>query len=605
MEKKDGEVHHLHWLAKFQRFTKKAIRVLRYVRPHWKLGVMLFVITAFVSLVSLVNPYLVKILLDNVLPNKDTGLLLSLMAIFIFIFIAQTLIEIFQSYKTTLFVENVILGVKTQLFEHLENLDLSFYHKKKVGDILYRIDEDVYSIDDFTNLIVNEVLLNILTGIFILIICLNLNWKVTLISLTFFPFYVVSQKYFGDVIRKKKEAFVKKVSDLLSFLQESITSIQVINEFLLEKQKLQEYRSKTKRLIRMDLKLDLIESFSGAIVGFITFIPLLVILWYGSYKVIDETLTLGSLMAIYTYIGRLFGPISSLGSINVAIQSSMVSVNRVFEFLDIKTRIPEKKNAKPLAIPKGKIEFKEVCFAYNKDEPILDRISFTIPSGKVVGLVGPSGSGKTTIGNLLFRFFDPTKGEIVIDDQGLRDVQLKSVRENIGYVSQEAVLFNTSIKENIRVGNVHAKDGEVIRAAKLANIHDFIMKQQKQYDTVVGERGVLLSGGEKQRISIARVILKNPKILILDEATSSLDAESEKKIQEAFREVVKNRTTLVIAHRLSTIKDADTILVLKDHHLAEQGTFSELMRKKGIFYEYYHTMYVPEKRAKEKIEKEG
>ncbi|MBI2147856.1 ABC transporter ATP-binding protein [Candidatus Woesearchaeota archaeon] len=598
MEKKEGkensdthhEEHH-HSLRKLRRFIKKTIRVLKYVAPQKNLAILLFVITAFLSLVSLVNPYLVKILLDDVLPNKDTTLLLGLMGVFIFIFIIQSLIEIYHSYKTTMFVENVILGVKTQLFEHLENLDMSFYHAKKVGDILYRLDNDVYSIDDFTNIIVNEIVLNLLTGVFILIICLQLSWKVTVISLFFFPFYVISQKYFGDIIRKKKEVFLKKMSDLLSFLQETISSVQVINSFLLEKSKLEEYRAKTKRMIRMDIKLDLIESFSGAIVGLITFIPLLAILWYGSYIVISGALTIGSLIAIYTYIGKLFGPVSSLGSINVAIQSSLVSVNRVFEFMDIKTKIVEKPNAKELKEVKGTIEFRNVCFRYNKDEPILENISFTAKPGMVVGIAGPSGGGKTTLGNLIFRFFDATSGSILVDGIDVRDLKLASLRKNIGYVSQEAVLFNTTIRENIRMGDLKATDNEVMRAARLANIHDFVMKQPKKYDTIVGERGVLLSGGEKQRISIARVILKDPKILILDEATSSLDAESEKKIQAAFREVVKNRTTVVIAHRLSTIKDADLILVLKDHLLVETGSFEQLMKKRGVFQEYYKMMY--------------
>lgn len=588
MEKRGDSVSRI---KKARRFFKKTMRILRYAKPYRKLMGFLFFISLIFTALSLTGPYLVKILLDDVLPKGNATLLFWLMIIFISIFFFKSTVGVLSSYKTTQLVENIILGVKKELFDHLEQLDLSFYHTNKVGDILYRLDEDVYGIDSFINIIVNIILMDTLSAIFILIICFNLNWRVTVASLMFFPFYIIAQRYFGERIRKQKEKIVRRVASLLGFLQENLTSIRAIKSFTLENKKLNEYVSRNKKLITMDLQMDLLESFSGIIIAIITFIPLMIILWYGSYQVFAGALTIGSLIAIYTYIGKLFDPISSLGSINIAIQSTLVSVNRVFEFLDHRIKIKEKANAKDLLESQGEIAFKRINFSYHTGEPVLKNVSFTIKPGEVVGIVGPSGAGKSTIGNLLLRFFDPDSGSITIDGVDLRDLKISSLRRNIGIVSQETILFNTTIRANISIGDPKASEEDIIRAAKLANIHKAITHLHQGYHTNVGERGGTLSGGEKQRISIARVILKNPKIIILDEATSSLDSESEARIQDALKYVTKGRTTLIIAHRLSTVRHADKILVIKDHRIVESGTFKQLMKKKGVFYHYYQVQF--------------
>jgi subfamily B ATP-binding cassette protein MsbA len=543
------------------------------------------------SLLEIVNPYLIKILIDDIFIARNYSLLVALMLFFVFIFFLKTIVGIFFSYQAQKLEENVVLSVKRQLFAHLEKLDMGFFYNKQLGDILVRLDDDVYGIESFIGILIDDILMNVLTGTFILIICFLINWKVTLSCLAFFPFYIITQKYFGEKIKKQRKKLIEISASFLSFMQESFISIKTIKTFVLENLKLKRYTRTSRRLIREDLKLNLLESYSGAVVGLITFTPLLIILWYGGFKVITGALTVGSLMALYSYIGKLFGPISELGSINVAIQSTMVSVDRVFEFLDRKSKIQEKPNAIELKDIKGKIDFKNVSFYYNKAEPVLENISFTAKSGDSIGLVGPSGSGKSTIANMIGRFFDPVKGKIVIDGKDLKDVKIESLRKNIGIVSQETVLFNTSIKENLKLGNLKATDKQIIQAAKLANIHDFIMSLKKGYNTKIGERGVNLSGGQKQRLSIARTILKNPKILILDEATSSLDTESEQKIQDAMDYIMRGRTTLIIAHRLSTIHNVNKIIVLKNHTIAEMGTFKDLMAKKGIFYHYYNIQF--------------
>ena len=518
---------------------------------------MLFILSVILSAFNVINPYLVKILIDDILIAKNYKLLVALMSFFIFVFIIRTVIGIFHAYQAVALEENIVLDVKKDLFQHLEQLDMQFYHKRKIGDILTRLADDVYSIESFLGILIDQILMNVLMGGFILAICLHLNWRVTLASLTFFPILILTQKYYGKRIKKSRKKVIEKSADLLSFMQEIIISIKMIQAFVLEKFNLDQYLKKSRNLIRKELKLTLLSSYAGAAAGFITFVPLIIILWYGGFNVMEGTLTVGSLIALYTYVGRLFGPVSSLGSVNVSIQSTLVSVDRVFEFMDKKPKVYNKKNAIPLRSVKGKIEFRNVNFQYDKDEPVLNNINLSISPGETIGLIGPSGSGKSTLANMIARFYDPVNGQILLDGKNLKDLKIESLRKAIGIVSQQNILFNTSIKENIKFGDENATDEDIIRAAKLANIHDFITTLKEGYDTIVGDRGVRLSGGQQQRISIARAILKNPKIVILDEATSSLDTESEQKIQLALENVTRGRTTVIIAHRLSTIKNVE------------------------------------------------
>ena len=560
---------------------------MRYARPYWKTILLLSVISIILSGIALINPYLVKLLIDDVFIGKDFRLLTILMLIFIASYFIGSIVRIFYAYKVEYLGENLVLGVKTQLFKHLEELDLGFYDKRKAGDILFRIDQDVYSIQDFISVIIDDILMNTLMAGFILIVCFYLSWKVTLASLLFFPFYILAQKYFGERLKKQQQKLINKNASILSFLQEFINSIKAIQTFVLEKISLNKYRRSSKRLIKIGVKTSVMEEVAGAAIGLITFTPLMIILWYGGYKVMNGVITVGSLMALYTYITKLFEPISEIGSANISIQMALVSINRVFQFLDTKPRVINKKDAIPITTVKGKIEFNKVKFRYNEEEPVLEGISFEIEPNKITGLVGPSGAGKSTVASLICRFYDPQNGQVLLDGKNLKDLDLGSLRKNIGIVSQETILMNMSIKDNIKFGNQSAKDKDVINAAKLANIHDTIKQLEKGYDTIVGERGVTLSGGEKQRISIARTILKDPKIIILDEGTSSLDAETETNIQEALKHITKNKTTIIIAHRLSTILNTDKIIVLKDHKVVESGDFISLVKKKGLFYKLY------------------
>jgi len=561
--------------------TAKAVRVLRYARQYWHRVLWLFCLSLILVILALVGPYLVKILIDDVLVNKNLTLLVALMLIFVGIFFVKSLIQIYYNYQTEALEERIVLDVKTQLYGHLEMLDLGFFYSRKLGDILTRMDDDVYGIQNFIN-----ILMNVLTAVAILIVCLHLNWRVTLASLTFFPFYIVAQRYFSGRIKHQKEKVIRRGAALLSFLEEGFTAIKAIKTFLLEQLELRRYTSQSKQLIREDLRLNLLSSYSSTIVGFITFTPLLIILWYGSFKVITGALTVGSLMALYTYIGKLFGPISALGSINVAIQSALVSVDRVFEFLDLRPKVQQIPNALNPDHVRGAIRFENVSFRYGTEE-VLHGVGLSLAPGEHVGIVGPSGSGKSTLVNLLCRFYDPSDGRILLDNRDLRSYNIAALRKQLGVISQDVILFNATVAENIRLGNLHAGEQDIVRAAKLSGLHATVQQFPKKYHMMIGERGVNLSGGEAQRLAIARVILKNPTVLIIDEATSALDAESEAKVQKAFAAISAGKTTITIAHRLSTLKQVDRILVLSQGKLVEEGTFNELIKHKGIFSRYY------------------
>jgi ABC-type multidrug transport system fused ATPase/permease subunit len=571
-------------------FLKKIIRTLGYAKPHWKLFLFVFILAVISSLVALINPYLQKYLFDDVLLGKEYNLLFILGGVFLSVYVFTKVFSIIQMYFNSKLTQSIIFSVKKQLFDHLERLHLDFYQKKKVGDMMTRFDNDVIGIQEVINTLLNSALLNILTGFSILVVSFNLSWKATAFALLFFPAYLFTQRMLVQKTIKQYKSIKIKSADMFSFLQERLSAMKAIKEFGREKLESKIFKKKGEKLISLNLKAQMFGTKSRLLTGLIVYIPSFVILFYGGYQVMTGVITIGILLVLRTYIQQLFMPITSLGSLHKTLKTNMVSVDRVYDILDVKPKIKEKPDAKLLRRVKGNIIFKNVSFSYGSKK-ILDNVNLDIKPGEKIGLVGPSGGGKSTIANLLMRFYDANKGFIKIDGMKLCDIKLESLRKHVGIVSQETILFNMSIKDNIRFGKPNASKKQVIQAAKLANIHDFIRKLPKGYDTIVGEKGAGLSGGQKQRISIARLILKNPKIVILDEATSALDSESEKIVQHALDNVLKEKTALIIAHRLSTLENVDKIMVLDNEQIVEQGSFSELMEKKEIFYRLYNLQF--------------
>lgn len=569
----------------------KTAKIMSFARPVWYLYALTAVLSLIIQLVGLIQPWLMKIFLDDVLINKRFDLFFIVLGAFLLIHVLSQGMGILSSLLHTKLSQKQQLHIKATIYKHLQKLHLDFFYKKKTGDLMTRIDYDAYSIQSFINTIIQTLFVRLISFIVIIYISLTLNVKVTLLALSVFPFYILSERFWVKRLRKNAQKLRKKSADLFSFLQESLSAIKATKIFTREERMNEEYKRKMKAYNDLGYTNVVDTDKAGFINGLIIYLPTFVVLLVGGYQVLLGFLTIGGLIALQQYIGRLFGPILSFANLNRSIQLEMVGINRVFEILGTKREITDKPGAKDLKRLKGKIEFKNVKFRYQKDKAILENISGTIEPGKHIGLVGLSGAGKSTLMNLLFRFYEPQNGDILLDDNNIEDIKIKSLRSKIGFVSQESIIFHKSIKDNIIIGKHGAKMEEIIAAAKAAGIHDFIDKLPGKYKTIVGERGDMLSGGQKQRISIARVVLENPDIIILDESTSYLDSETEERVKRALDYITKNKTTIVIAHRLATLKKVDEIWVLEDGRIAEKGVFDELIQRKGTFFQFYSRQF--------------
>jgi subfamily B ATP-binding cassette protein MsbA len=577
---------------------KRIKQIGRLALPYWRLGLMIIALMIISTALSLSSPMLVKLLIDGVLIDGNRGLLNWLAVIFMLVYLVGSFLQMATSYTYNFLGQRLLLDIRHMLYEHIEHLSPSFFSKNKTGDIIQRLYGDVAQIQSLVSTRVIGILTNVIMSIGIIFMLLMLDFKLTLFTLIVFPFFGLSSIYFAKKIRVRERIVREKSGELLSFFQETISLMPVIQSFVREKSEARRHLKKSREIINLALAGTLLYSSSGLISGFLATAATTFVYWYGGHSIFEGTMTLGGLVAYSTYVGKLFGPITSLVGQNQGIQAALVSIERVFEFLDIKPEVKDASNAVDLKFPRGEITFDQVSFSYDGKTPTLSDISFQIKPGESVALVGGSGSGKSTIANLLLRFYDPTKGGIRMDGRDLRKIRLSNLREHIGVVSQDVTLFNTSIAENILYGRRGASSDEVIASAYLANIGQFIEENlPDRFETVVGEKGARLSGGQKQRISIARVILKNPRVLILDEATSALDSESEKVVQSVLDYLMKGRTTLVIAHRFSTIKNVDRIIVLDRGRIAEMGTHEKLYQAGGLYRQLYDTQFNVDEQA--------
>lgn len=567
------------------------LRILSYIKPYMHRLIFAMFCTIMAAAGNLYIPWIIKDMIDEVLADKNGTMLNWIAASIIAIFVVRGLFWYGQNYLMSYVGQSVIIDIRAAVFKKLQRLSVSFYDKNKTGTIMSYVTNDVNALQ--SAMVENTI--EMITEGFILIgsvvAMIYLDWRLTLFTVCTFPVVLWFMEFFGKKIRKTGGRIQECTADITSVLQESVASARVIKSFVREDYEVDRFDVENRANFRANMKNAQLMATLTPVVELVAAIGVTMIIWYGGNNVIDGTITAGSLVAFLTYAVNISNPIKRLTRVIGNIQKALAAAQRVFMIIDMPEEIAESRDAKQLPEVSGKVEFQNVSFAYDDKGNVITDLSFSVKPGEVIAIVGPSGAGKSTIANLLPRFYDVNKGDIKIDGHSVREVTLDSLREQVGIVPQETMLFNGSVYNNILYGRLDATKEEIEAAAKAANAHDFIMQLTDGYETKLGDRGVNLSGGQRQRIAIARAILKNPRILILDEATSALDTESERVVQEALDRLMVGRTSFVIAHRLSTVKNADKILVLEKGNLVESGTHDELLALDGLYAHLYKIQY--------------
>lgn len=566
-------------------------RALKYIKPYWKRGLAAGICTIIAAGGTAYLPFVIKDMVDQVLSEKNTTMLNWIVLSIVVVFVIRGIAYYGQSYLMNYVGQRVIIDIRKAVFEKLQRLSMSFYDKHKTGTIMSYVTNDVSAlqsamVDNVVEMITETVIL-----VASIVMMIYLDWKLFLVTFATFPVVLFFIDSFGKRIRKSGSRIQEAAADITSVLQEVASSPRVIKSFVREGYEVDRFDKENMNNFRANMKYAQLSSTLTPTIEFVAAIGVSIILWYGGNSVINGSITAGSLVAFLTYAVNISNPIKRLSRVIGNIQRALAAAQRVFDVLDLPEDIKNAPDAKLLPKVKGDVRFNDVSFAYNENEEVLSHVSFEVKPGEMIAFVGPSGAGKSTVASLLPRFYDATNGSITIDGEDIRKVTLDSLREQVGIVPQETVLFNGSVYDNILYGRLDATREEVEAAAKAANAHDFIMQLPDGYETMLGDRGMNISGGQRQRISIARAILKNPQILILDEATSALDTESERVVQEALDRLMVGRTSFVIAHRLSTIKNADKIMVLEKGQLIEQGNHDELMAMDGLYAHLYKIQY--------------
>ena len=584
------------WRSGLSRGVESYRRMLDYIRPYWAQLVLAAINLVVISLLGLAMPLAVKQLVDLVVVSQDFG---QLNRIALFLLGIFALRSAFSAGQTTLIAwvgERVVANLRREIYEHLLSLSLGFFSEQRVGELLSRLSNDVQVIQNAvtSNLVI--LVQQLVTAVGVIVIVSLLNWRLTFLLVLAMPAVVLITQLMGRRIRR----IARQVQDILAessaVAEETLGGIRIVKSFAREDYEMARFGQKVDALFRAAMRRTRVYAILGPSISLLMYGSLILVLWVGGRAVLLGQMTPGDLIAFLLYAAMLTGPLGSFAGLYGQVQAALGATERVFELLDVHPELVEAADTRPLPPVVGAVAFHDVSFDYDPRQPVLKSIELHARPGEVIALVGPSGVGKTTLVNLIPRFYDPSAGLITLDGQDIRQFALRSLRDQIGIVPQETLLFSDTVAANIRYGRLGASPAEVEAAARAANAHDFIIKELPDgYETQVGERGIKLSGGQRQRIAIARAILKDPRILILDEATSSLDTESERLVQEALERLVHpagegGRTTFVIAHRLSTVINADRIVVLHQGRVVEEGTHEELLAREDSLYRHYHAL---------------
>ncbi len=589
-----GPPVHLMWSSMFNpespRPRRKADyrRIARFFAPYWREESAILACILAIALLGLLPPLFTKWLIDDAIPRASERLVFLYVGGMILSAVAAGVIGVLQGYLNSYVGEGIMRDIRTSLVSHLHRMPIAFFTNTKTGEIMNRVSNDVDNIDNIVTGTLVTIVTNIVTIVTTAATIFILDWRLALISVAVIPLMVLPLSPVGRQMYAVRKRTREKRDEIESITQEtlSISGITLIKSFVREQFERTRFYKVANDLMRLEIDLVMIGRWFMALIGAMVIVGPALVWLGGSWLAIHGMLQVGTIVAFVMYLTRLYTPASTLAGVQVQVVSAAAVFERIFDYLDMPTEESTCAGTRILQAVRGDIVFENVSFSYG-DRPALHDVSFRVAPGQTAALVGPSGAGKTTITQLLPRFFIPQKGRITIDGHDICDLDLTSLRGAIGIVTQETYLFHDTIAANLRYGRMDATDEDVVAAAKAANIHDFIASLPDGYHTIVGERGHKLSGGERQRLALARVLLKDPRILILDEATSSLDSHNEAMIQSALERVMRNRTSLVIAHRLSTIISADVIFVVESGRIVESGTHAVLLARGGAYAQLY------------------
>jgi len=567
--------------------------VFGYARKYTLVLVITIISMLLLVGVQLIIPWIIKTLIDAITNpgtnSQDISLITNLTVIVLIMYLARAGLQFLRSYLAHLAGWGVVADVRKHIYEHLQRLSLRFYEDKQTGQLMSRVINDTDLFEQLISHAVPDVTVNVITLVGVSAVLLSLNWRLTLLTMIPIPLLVVAMRIYARYVRPAFRERQKELGDLNALLNDNLSGIREIKAFTREDEELMRISHGIDRYRRSLMKaLRLMATFQP-FVTFTSSLGTLIVIYFGGRLAFNQVLSVADLVAFFLYLELFYQPVRGLSDAWEQIQSSLAGADRVSDLMAEAPELLSPPGAITLSKRStGRISFKDVSFSYTEGIPVLENISLEIPSRHVIALVGPTGVGKSTLVSLIPRFYDVSEGDILLDGQDVRQLNLESLRQQVSIVLQDVFLFHGTVRENILFGRPEATEAEMIEAAKIANAHNFIMDLSDGYDTLIGERGIKLSGGQKQRLSIARAVLKDAPILILDEATSSVDTETELLIQQALERLMVGRTTLIIAHRLSTVRNANLIVVLEGKHIAEMGTHAELLENKGLYYRLYN-----------------